>query len=54
MKLDIARIQVGQRKRKLDEGKVRSLAESFESIGQLQPDNCSRLQLPGVNMATIE
>ena len=37
MKLDIARIQVGQRKRKLDEGKVRSLAESFESIGQLQP-----------------
>ncbi len=37
MKLEIARIQVGQRKRKLDEGKVRSLAESFESIGQLQP-----------------
>lgn len=37
MKVEIARIQVGQRKRKLDEGKVRSLAESFESIGQLQP-----------------
>jgi len=37
MKVEIARIQVGQRKRKLDECKVRSLAESFESIGQLQP-----------------
>jgi len=42
MKLDIARIQVGQRKRKLDEGKVRSLAESFESIGQLQPITVAR------------
>jgi len=37
MKLDIADIEVGTRKRKLDESKVRSIADSFTSIGQLQP-----------------
>lgn len=37
MKLDIADIEVGTRKRKLNESKVQSLAESFSSIGQLQP-----------------
>ena len=37
MKVEIARIQVGQRKRKLDEAKVRSLAESLQIVGQLQP-----------------
>lgn len=42
MKLYIADIEVGARKRKLDESKVQSLAESFTSIGQLQPITVSR------------
>lgn len=50
MKLEIARIQVGQRKRKLDEGKVRSLAESFESIGQLQPITVARREYGNYRM----
>lgn len=37
MELEIADVQVGNRKRKLNESKVQSLAESFSSIGQLQP-----------------
>lgn len=44
MKLDIDEIQVGLRKRKLDEGKVRSLAESLQSIGQLQPITVERCE----------
>lgn len=37
MELEIADVRVGNRKRKLNESKVQSLAESFSSIGQLQP-----------------
>ena len=37
MELEIADVQVGNRKRKLNESKIQSLAESFSSIGQLQP-----------------
>lgn len=37
MKLNIADIEVGTRKRKLDDKKVQSIADSFTSIGQLQP-----------------
>jgi len=37
MELKISDVIVGNRKRKLNESKVQSLAESFSSIGQLQP-----------------
>lgn len=37
MKIGIEEIKVQQRKRKLDNSKVQELAESFSSIGQLQP-----------------
>lgn len=37
MELNITNIEIGTRKRKLDESKVRSIADSFHSIGQLQP-----------------
>lgn len=50
MKLDIARIQVGQRKRKLDEAKVRSLAESLQIVGQLQPITVARREYGNYRM----
>ena len=37
MELGIAEIKVKARKRKLDESKVRTIADSFAAIGQLQP-----------------
>jgi len=37
MELGIAEIKVKARKRKLDENKVRTIADSFAAIGQLQP-----------------
>ena len=37
MKLGIAEIKVLQRKRKLDDSKIASLADSFAALGQLQP-----------------
>ena len=42
MELEIADVRVGNRKRKLNESKVQSLAESFGSIGQLQPITVAR------------
>jgi ParB/RepB/Spo0J family partition protein len=42
MELEIADVRVGNRKRKLNESKVQSLAESFCSIGQLQPITVAR------------
>jgi len=42
MKLNINDIEVGLRKRKLDEGKVHSIADSFLQIGQLQPITVAR------------
>lgn len=37
MKVSIAEIEIGIRKRKLNDSKVQGLSESFSSIGQLQP-----------------
>jgi len=37
MKINITDIEIGLRKRKLDEGKVKSIADSFGSVGQLNP-----------------
>lgn len=42
MELNITDIEIGIRKRRLDESKVRALADSFSSIGQLQPVTVSR------------
>ena len=42
MELEISDVIVGNRKRKLNESKVQSLAESFVSIGQLQPITVAR------------
>jgi len=50
MKVEIARIQVGQRKRKLDEAKVRSLAESLQIVGQLQPITVARREYGNYRM----
>ena len=50
MKLDIDEIEVGKRKRKLDEGKIKSLAESFDSIGQLQPITVAKCEHGGYRM----
>jgi len=42
MELEIEKVQVGNRKRKLNKSKIQSLAESFNSIGQLQPITVAR------------
>lgn len=42
MKINITDIEIGLRKRKLDEGKVHSIADSFLQIGQLQPITVAR------------
>jgi len=42
MKINITDIEVGLRKRKLDEGKVKSIADSFGSVGQLNPITIAR------------
>ena len=42
MKINITDIEIGLRKRKLDEGKVKSIADSFGSVGQLNPITIAR------------
>lgn len=42
MKIQIYEIEVGKRKRKLNDDKVNSLVESFKAIGQLQPITVAR------------
>jgi ParB/RepB/Spo0J family partition protein len=42
LKIQIYEIEVGKRKRKLNDDKVNSLVESFKAIGQLQPITVAR------------